>query len=383
MSQKAWATSEGMRWIEFNEPGAPLSFSYPESWTLLNEESLQLVSPAGSAFTWSIFGSEVDLGEGVTCSEQELEQSAEMAGRSWSIARRNVMLMVTYFADPTAIDDEREIVDRIIASARPDPDLPADADALVLDVEIGLKRTFPDKNVRREGFGLAVEDLGVLNLANIYRAIQFSPDSRDDQVEQCVRTFSAVQRSEAVLADYAQARELLFPLIVSRGEDSDHSRVLRDLNRALQIAYAVDFGPAMARVTVELLETWGVDAVAVHEQALCNLSARCPLELKPVNRDGVDCVLTEFFTFATAQVLLPEYHAALHSKLGATFLVAMPSRDIAIASAEENRDALSRFAAQDFEEYPHALSPVLFRCSAEKLECLSEKRGLLGRLFGN
>lgn len=93
----------------------------------------------------------------------------------------------------------------------------------------------------------AVEDLGVLSLANIYRAIQLSPDSRDDQVEQCVRTFSAVQRSEAVLADYAQARELLFPLIVSRGGDSDHSRVLRDLNRDL-LMRRTRFSQATGRV---------------------------------------------------------------------------------------------------------------------------------------
>jgi hypothetical protein len=38
-----------MPWSEFWDPETPLTFSYPDDWTLIWEESLQLLSPRGSA----------------------------------------------------------------------------------------------------------------------------------------------------------------------------------------------------------------------------------------------------------------------------------------------------------------------------------------------
>jgi hypothetical protein len=103
-------------WLAFRSPERGLAFSYPRGWTIEQSESLQLISPAGSALTWSPFVSAVDAGETLKVTEQALD-NPKMAGRSWILSRRKVIVMVTYFADPAVVEAEKKHVERIIRTA--------------------------------------------------------------------------------------------------------------------------------------------------------------------------------------------------------------------------------------------------------------------------
>jgi hypothetical protein len=373
-----------VNWTRFYEPGALVSFSYPEDWTLLTEGSLQLVSPASSAITWSTFASKVDLGATLKRSEgKDIAGPPGSVGRSWTLSQRATVLMVTYFADPVALEAEREVVEAIIASAELDPPLPADAQALLEEVELRARRLVPDKRVTRAGFGIEVEDLGVLSLSNIYQATLVHPEQRDARIDQALGALSAICHADEILTDFERAGERLFPLLVSAENEPDSTRLVRPLNPSLSIAYSVDFGPAMARVTQQTVSQWGVDAIVVHERALENLAREHPVELRAATRERCSCLLTDEFTFATGQVLLPDYHAKVSAEFGESFIVAMPSRDIVVATRESDIDALSHFAASDYESLPFPLTPEVFRSSPGKLEVLMKKRGLFARLFGN
>jgi hypothetical protein len=367
-----------MTWRDYVDGDLTVSFSYPDTWQLSEGESLQLISPGGSAITWTTMTAPFDGGDAVNASEQALE--GEQPGRSWIVSRRNVMMMVTYFAEPAAVAGEKEVVDQIIASATPAPDLPAEAQSLRDEVVEHLRDALPDVIIQSDGLSLAIGDRGVLNLANVYRDIRAMPEQRATRIAQLVEGARQMQLLGEQLNDWSWAQERVFPLLTPNSFD-DPGRIKRPVNDVVSLAYSVDAGPMAARVTQALLEQWKVSAEAVHEQAFQNLDKRHPLKLVPTQREGVPLAALDPHTFATGQVLLPGFFAEAQKLLGPRVVVAMPTRDVVYAAAETSASRLADFAAADYATLPFSLVTELFECAPGRLD-VHVRKGLFSRLFG-
>jgi hypothetical protein len=372
-----------MTWRDYVDGGLAVSFSHPDTWQISEGESLQLVSPSGSAITWSTMTAPFDAGDAVSASEQALE--GEMPGRSWIISRRNVMMMVTYFAGPGVMSDEKdagekEVVDQIIASAVPAPDLPADAQALRQEVYEHLQDALPDVIIQADGLSLTVGDGAVLNLANIYREIRAMPEQRATRIAQMVEGVRQMQLLGEQLNDWEWAKGRLFPLLTPNSFE-DPGRIKRPVNDVISVVYSVDAGPMAARVTQAQLDPWKVSAEVVDAHAFENLGKRHPLKLVPAQREGVPLALLDPHTFATGQVMLPGFLEQAQKLLGPRVVVAMPTRDVVYAAAESSASRLVDFVAADHGTLPFALLTELFVCTPGRLDLFVPK-GLFSRLFG-
>lgn len=363
-------------WTRFDAPH--LAFSHPPSWEVSEDGALQLVSPAGSAFTFSVMTTPVDAGDDVQRNEQSL--GGAMPGRSWVLSRRTVMVMVTYFASEKALAKERDIVDEIIGSAVPAPDVPEDGKALAEELARRIRERFPRAVVMVTGLEVDVAERGTFNVDNLMRACRANPAEREERMQQFLETLTAMDRMQALLVSWDSARDHVFPLLIPEGH-IEPGRVRRALGAGLSIVYSVDAGPAMARLTEEMAKDWGVDPIAVHERALHNLSEKYEVELGAREGERIDVGELARFTFATGQVLLPAFEEVALERFGGAFLFAMPSRDVVLVARKTDKEALRQLAKIDHAELPFALTEDIYSFDRGRIS-LVPKGSWVSRLLG-
>jgi hypothetical protein len=354
---------------EYIAPDAAFGFAYPDSWKLVSEASLQLLSPAGSAITWSRFRSKLPVGDRLGVSKQPL--AGQTPGVSWTFMRRQTMLMVTYFAEPAAMVEEQKTLESIMGSVRIDELLPSArrfADAALERLRDGLPGTALDL----EGFGIEVAEHGTFDLTNAFLDWQNDEALGWSRVDAMIAFLSQSRELAARVGDWAFAKTRTFPLLISAAA-SQPGRVTRPGVGPLLVAYMVDAGPVAAPVVASSLSAWGVSPQELHELAIANLDALGAVRAGVAETPFGPLVQFEPFTFATGYLLLPRILAKLAGQLGSPFLVALPARDVFMAAADSptGRDALANEVGAIHASASHALTASLF---------LADERGLRSML---
>lgn len=343
-----------MDWVAFHQAGGPMAFVYPRDWTIRGDRHLELVSPAGSVVRWVAFRSPDDCGDEVV--------RYEVGPESWQLGRRRVLVRVDYAPTPAAQPSEKDVVLAIVGSTRPDPEPPEAMTAFVQEVVDHATRAFPAARVAAEGTALRVDGRTVFDLAQAFRDVTLHPSSRTARVEQIL---AVLQLEDQPTPGWTEAQSAVFPLLVPAAHAAE--RVVLPLNQSLCVAYALDQGPVMRRVTRPHLADWDVAPDVLHARALHNLDTRTLFRGRTRSDTHGSLTVVGGHTFATAEVLLPRFREALVATLGSEFWVAMPARDVVGAARTGDEAELRVFAEGTYAADPYPVTPRLFMSRADGL----------------
>ena len=364
-----------MHWREFHEPGGPLAFTYPEAWRVSAHERLELVSPAGSVIRWVAYRAPEDAGDEVVVTGSpdggeggdggDGGDGGEGSGeRTWQLARKRVVVQITYRPHPDAGEDEQGLVEGIVRSTRPAPALPDDARAFVNEVREAAVRRFDGAEIHDDGMEVVVGGRGRLDLRRAYRDATLHPHARAARVQQLLDLLAGQGEAEAVLADYALARSRLFPLLAagSTVPAAIHVAVAEGIGLEL----AVEFGPGMHRITEPMRDAWGVGVEELRAQALGNLAEHYPLRLR--RQEGTTLTLCGGHTFATGELLLRRLGPAVAEHLGEAPLVGIPARDVVALVHPEDEATLESFVRTTHATDPHPITRQIYVLREGELE---------------
>jgi len=132
------------------------------------------------------------------------------------------------------------------------------------------------------------------------------------------------------------------------------------------IVYVVDSPNATISITADQMKKWKVDIETLDMVARANLGEISnDLDLKMVDsvEGGRAVVIGQFDGYDSARLLMDGLHALFAPRLGNTFYVGVPGRDMFVAMTlgpDEFRMRMSKRVEEDFRKLPYPISPKLF-----------------------
>jgi hypothetical protein len=166
---------------------------------------------------------------------------------------------------------------------------------------------------------------------------------------------------------WAEAAPRLMPAVRPVNAVNAQSAISRPLAPFIAVTCAIDSQFALATVTREHLELWGVTADEAFAAAATNLAER-GLQAK---REGPITVAIGPEGYASSWLATPVMLGRLARELGKEVIAIAPSRDqLALVDASD-ADAATRLihgACTDYGQMPRRLSPVPYRVRASGIE---------------
>jgi uncharacterized protein YtpQ (UPF0354 family) len=269
------------------------------------------------------------------------------------------------FFDPFAAIDEALDADRPRASlaasvARAEAE--ARGEGPIARVVIALLAARPDLVVTHHFEHVLRFEGGVeIDIGRVVAATCDRPEGVSSAVERLVAALPGGAADPRPALTWDEARPRLLPRLVgdvfleSLPERAPLALapVAGDVRCALVVAYE-----GRARfVRNDELAGWSIPFEAARTHAIVNLEARS-LGTRFL-ADGALQVARSGDGLDAARLLLPALHDALAPRLGSPFLVAVPHRDVLIASPIAAADALAARARDDAARAPHRISDTL------------------------
>lgn len=147
-----------------------------------------------------------------------------------------------------------------------------------------------------------------------------------------------------------QARQRLAVQLarMSRGMDDpgpwveDNALVVRDFFADVQIMYALEFKENAQLVSHGMMKRWGMDPDRLHQRALANLDRTGEIAIKQVAKLPWLHVIETDDGYAASRVLLHWRWAELTLGLGEALILGMPTRDVVVFTAVQEREKIEQ-----------------------------------------
>ena len=147
-----------------------------------------------------------------------------------------------------------------------------------------------------------------------------------------------------------QARQRLAVQLarMSRGMDDpgpwveDNALVVRDFFADVQIMYALEFKENAQLVSHGMMKRWGMDPDRLHQRALANLDRAGEIAVKQVGKLPWLHVIETEDGYAASRVLLHWRWAELTLGLGEALILGMPTRDVVVFTAVQEREKIDQ-----------------------------------------
>jgi Protein of unknown function (DUF1444) len=229
-----------------------------------------------------------------------------------------------------------------------------------------VQAKFPLESIvaTEQSFALSING-HVASLENLYRIAQLQPRGLRRQAERWVVELLRAADAPDAMADFAQIKDRLLPMILPEAGAASAAAFHRPLTPGLVIAYAVDYDRTIAYVPARRFMQWGVNAEQTHDLALSNLASRsAEISAHAAQDEQGQINLMLFQTmdgYDASRLLLPSLYQRLRPYLGGPFLAAIPNRDILLCFRDdaETVEKLRPQVAADYRRMPHQITDQL------------------------
>jgi hypothetical protein len=296
-----------------------------------------------------------------------------------AFSRGDLFAMVTLEVSPERVDRHRLAAGAMFGSFElTEHPIPSPEEFLARFFAIARER-LPQKQVVATGPLAVAIDGAPLALEQHYRALTCDPEIGDGVFER-IFAFLETEEPPRTNVSYDEVRDSIVMTIKPKEwiENADKnvpepSRVLRmPFPNDTALVFVVDHPHVMRFVSVEESERWEVPPKEMFGVAKRNLlrmkSQICHRAILDPNGRVSAIAIAEGDGYDASRILLPGLYDQLRDRLGESFAVAIPNRDLLIAFVTDDEkvvDAIQRRAAEDVDRRPYPITPNFFRLSPE------------------
>lgn len=231
-------------------------------------------------------------------------------------------------------------------------------------------RLFPDARIERgEGFMLRIDDKKVF-LENLFRKATATPDQVEELVDEHLAVLGRPEPAPTDVQPWIEAREKILPQIFPALKLDFPPKAMplfQEFPNDTVTVYVLDRGGSYSLVRFIDVVEWRVDAEAVHQAAIENLTQRSTgVRVQALTDDEGNIVAAIFHqgdSYDSSRLLLPGLHENLRSVLGSPFLAGVPNRDFLIcfrAGVDDLLENIGNQVAEDFGRMPYPITDRLF-----------------------
>ncbi len=236
-------------------------------------------------------------------------------------------------------------------------------------------RLFPDARVERgEGFMLQIDEKKVF-LENLFRKAAATPDQVEELVDEHLAALGRSEPTPAGEQPWIEACERILPQIFPASKLDFPPKAMplfQELPNDTAIAYVLDQDDRYSLIRPLDIVEWRVDAEAVHQAALENLTQRSTGVRVQALTDEEGGIAAAIFqqgdSYDSSRLLLPGLHENLRPMLGSPFLAGVPNRDFLIcfrAGVDELLERVGNQVVEDFRRMPYPITDRLFLVTAD------------------
>jgi uncharacterized protein YtpQ (UPF0354 family) len=289
-------------------------------------------------------------------------------GHYWLIAGGDVVL----FASSQVPVAERHIwnpaFERLLTTLEITRDEELALRQLANEVLMMLRQRHPEQDFQHDEKGIRGRNR-VVFLSNLYREVRAAPDRRAQIIRHFVKSLGRSMDTPMGDETWEDARGRLLPILKPRSyldtnSASRHSLVNEWLGNVV-ICYALRSKDIFRFVTTMDADRWQLDAQAIHQVAIDNLSRLSwPTRMEGArHRDGgrVVLVLTSD-GLASSRLLHPELHRLFSGPLGSPFRAGIPDRDTLVLYTDRRPSRLQteRQLRKDYRTSGYPITPRPF-----------------------
>jgi hypothetical protein len=200
--------------------------------------------------------------------------------------------------------------------------------------------------------------------------------------ESAAHVIDRATRDSGTLLRFENVRQLLLPVLVSRGFAEAQKLVTLPFVGDVLEAFVFDGEHHQQYVSLATFAPWGVETNALHAAAIARLSSRVESETWPSPTRPTDpagsgefIVLDMSDGYASSRLLSPEARERLGKVLGYPFFAGIPNRDFLVAWSNGYTFA-GDFTAklrEDFARRSYPVSPQVYRVDASGISLHTSK----------
>jgi hypothetical protein len=227
-----------------------------------------------------------------------------------------------------------------------------------------VRRRHPSRKVELTGTLVLTIDGRHLGLENLWRTVQRTPATWEQTVEHHVDRVLEGDELASLDIPFSVAKPRIMPRIqpsaIFQTLDREQVAHVTWVNDTV-IVFVLDMPQYTVSISTEQMLRWGMTPDGLEEIARENLQRYAPdLEVQVVrsNEGGRAAIISMHDGYDAARLLLGDLHSRLAAKLGTTFYVAAPARDMFVAMTGDPEPFVSRLRARAEEEYRRLPYPI-------------------------
>jgi uncharacterized protein YtpQ (UPF0354 family) len=214
---------------------------------------------------------------------------------------------------------------------------------LTNEVLVLLRKRYPKQHFQLDKKGIRGHNR-IVYLSNLHREVRAAPARRDQIIRHFVQSLGQSMDLSLGQESWEEAQARLLPVLKPRSYvDSDsaarHSLVNEWLADVV-ICYALRIKDIFRFVTTADADRWQMDAEALHQVAVANLSRLSwPTRLEGARqRDGGRLIVVATSDgLASSRLLHPDLHRLFSGPLGSPFRAGIPDRDTLVVYSDRRR----------------------------------------------
>jgi hypothetical protein len=297
-----------------------------------------------------------------------------------SFTRGPLLAMITFEVPPDKVERHRLALGALIGSFELcDRPVPSQEEFLGRFFAIARER-IPQKKVVATGPLSVSVDGSPLALEQHYRALSCDPEIGDGVFDRIFAFFTTEASPPSAVVAFDEVKDDIALTIKPREWLDAADRGVPERQRVLRIpfpnetalVFVVDHPHVMRFVSVEESERWEVppkEMYAVARKNLLRMRAQITHRaiLDPFGRLAA-LAIAEGDGYDASRICLPGLYEQLRERLGDSFAIAIPNRDLLIAFVTDDLkvvDAIERRAAEDVGRRPYPITGKFFRLTEE------------------
>jgi hypothetical protein len=297
----------------------------------------------------------------------DMTQEGE-GGHYWVVAGGDVVLFASSQVPPAERDAWNPPFARLMASlqiTREDELLRCKVATAVLTQ---LRERHPEQEFAMDAGRIRGRDR-VVYLGNLFRDIRATPDRFDVLVQRFVQALGRTATAEIGHEEWDDARERILPLLKPRDyidpEGPTQHLLTSDWLADVVLCYVIRSKKLFRFVTGWDLGRWGIDAAALHQQAVTNLS-RLPWPDRLQGARGLEggrvIVVDTGDSLTSSRLLHPELHRLFAGPLGSPFWAGIPDRNTLVLYSDRRalKQRIARRLRKDHDASAYPITPRPF-----------------------
>ena len=289
-------------------------------------------------------------------------------GHYWLIAGGDVVLFASTQVPAAESEIWNPTFDRVMASLEITRDEELALRQLTNEVLGLLRQRHPDRDFKLDEKGIRGSDR-VVFLSNLHREVRAAPSRRAQIIQHFVQSLDQSMDLPLGQESWEDAKGRLIPLLKPRSYlESDSAARYSLANEWLSdvvICYALRGKDIFRFVTTADAERWQMDAQALHEVAIANLSRLdWPTRMEGAwqREGGRVIVVATGDGMASSRLLHPDLHRLFSGPLGSPFRAGIPDRDTLVVYSDRRRlrKQTERQLRKDHRSSGYPITPLPF-----------------------